>query len=363
MMDNEGDYPGPHGSDRLSGGRSLHDRPVSRLTALNATLTLHPVWMWGLKPAFIGLLAVLAASPVLIVSPLVADAFNVDISKTAVVVVACLVWISATAAYLFARRSGVLDERDRLPRRNAHPKTKALLVGTMPGVEDDAAIPTNAHSDRASDAKASPGQTSPRFVVVSQGFDAVNETEAYPERASSLPPPADSKKAMRVIDLVWPGIHHRDAQRRVAIDHVELRIAGWHRVEEMNRDSSQSETLLSNGLPPPPIPQRLRELLKDYPEHLARIQGDLNDLILNHAKSIPLFEQAIWDLEGRTSAFIREAQAELEAAQEAGDAAAIARAEAKAKLMRRSGNSNDGLKLFFMDDLWDYFEAHKDAFK
>lgn len=131
----------------------------------------------------------------------------------------------------------------------------------------------------------------------------------------------------------------------------------------MNRDSSQCETLLSNGVPPPPIPQRLRELLKDYPEHLARIQEDLNDLVLNHAKSIPLFEQAIWDLEGRTSAFIREAQAELEAAQEAGDAAAIARAEAKAKLMRRSGNSNDGLKLFFMDDLWDYFEANKETFK
>ena len=131
----------------------------------------------------------------------------------------------------------------------------------------------------------------------------------------------------------------------------------------MNRDSSQCEILLSNGVPPPPIPQRLRELLKDYPEHLARIQEDLNDLVLNHAKSIPLFGQAIWDLEGRTSAFIREAQAELEAAQEAGDAAAIARAEAKAKLMRRSGNSNDGLKLFFMDDLWDYFEANKETFK
>ncbi len=127
-----------------------------------------------------------------------------------------------------------------------------------------------------------------------------------------------------------------------------------------NRDSSSN---LANGLPPPPIPQRLRELLKDYPQHLMRIQEVLNRVVLDHAKSVPLFEQAVWALEGRTSAFIREAQAELEATQEAGDPAAIARAEAKAKLMRRSGNSNDGLKLFFMDDLWDYFEANKETFK
>lgn len=138
MMDNEDAYAGPHGGDRLSGRRSLHDRPVSRITTLNATLTLHPVWMWGLKPAFIGLLAVLALSPVLIVSPLVADAFNVDISITAVVVMACLVWLSATAAYLIARRSGVLDSRDRLPARKKRPRKKTSLVEKMLDVEDEA---------------------------------------------------------------------------------------------------------------------------------------------------------------------------------------------------------------------------------
>jgi hypothetical protein len=123
----------------------------------------------------------------------------------------------------------------------------------------------------------------------------------------------------------------------------------------------ETPATLANGLPVPPIPQRLRELLKDYPEHLARIQEDLNDLVLNHAKSIPLFEQAIWDLEGRTSAFIRETQVELEAAQEAGDADAIAMAEAKASLMRRARSPNAGLK--GMHELWDYFEAHKDCIK
>lgn len=115
---------------------------------------------------------------------------------------------------------------------------------------------------------------------------------------------------------------------------------------------------LSNGVPPPPIPQRLRELLKDYPRHLERIQEVLNRLVVDHAKSIPLFEQAIWALEGRTSAFIREAQSELEAAQEAGDAAAIALAEAKEELMFSARSANDGLG--DLKELREYLKIHKD---
>ena len=124
----------------------------------------------------------------------------------------------------------------------------------------------------------------------------------------------------------------------------------------MNEQDTSSKS--ANGLPIPPIPHRLRELLKDYPEHLARIQEDLNDLVLNHAKSIPLFEQVIWDLEGRTSAFIREAQVELEAAQEAGDADAIARAEVKEELMFSARSVNDGLG--DLKEVRDYIQAHKD---
>jgi len=119
--------------------------------------------------------------------------------------------------------------------------------------------------------------------------------------------------------------------------------------------------LLANGLPQPPIPRRLRELLKDYPGHLARIQEVLDRLVVDHAKSIPLFEQAIWALEGRTSAFIREAQAELEAALEASEADAIAAAKAKTSLMRRSRSANVGLGN--LDELWEYFKAHAEFFK
>jgi hypothetical protein len=115
---------------------------------------------------------------------------------------------------------------------------------------------------------------------------------------------------------------------------------------------------LSNGLTPPPIPQRLRELLKDYPSYLERIQEVLNRVVVDPAKSTPLFEQAIWALEGRTSAFIREAQAELEAAQEAGEANAIAKAEAKEELMFSARSVNDGLG--DLKELREYLEIHKD---
>jgi len=124
-------------------------------------------------------------------------------------------------------------------------------------------------------------------------------------------------------------------------------------------DEKEVVPTLANGLPQPPMPQRLRELLKGYPRHLELLQKDLDDLIEDHAKSIPLFEQAVWALEGRTSAFIREAQAELEQAQAGGDPAAVEKAGGKASLMRRARSANGGLG--DLDNLWSYFEEHKDA--
>jgi len=118
---------------------------------------------------------------------------------------------------------------------------------------------------------------------------------------------------------------------------------------------------LRNGLPPPPVPQRLRELLKNYPGHILRLQEVLDSVAEDHAKSIPLFEQAIWALESRTSAFIREAQTELEAAQAIGDLDAIVLAEAKEDLMFSARSLNDGLS--DLNEVWGYFEMHKDALK
>ena len=97
--------------------------------------------------------------------------------------------------------------------------------------------------------------------------------------------------------------------------------------------------LLSNGLPPPPIPQRLREMLKDYPEHLVRLQDVLNTVVdgPKKAKGSPdyTFEVATWALEGRLGTFVHEAQDELEAAQASGDAEAIVGAKAKEFLALR----------------------------
>lgn len=115
---------------------------------------------------------------------------------------------------------------------------------------------------------------------------------------------------------------------------------------------------LPNGLPRPPVPQRLCELLKDYPGHLARIQEVLNKVVEKPLKLTPLFEQAIWALEDQTTVFIREAQAELEVAQEVGDADAIARAEVKEELMFSVRSVNDGLGDLRV--IRDYLLAHKD---
>jgi hypothetical protein len=122
---------------------------------------------------------------------------------------------------------------------------------------------------------------------------------------------------------------------------------------------------LSNGLPPPPIPQRLREMLKDYPEHLERLQEELNSVVdgPDRAKG-PLhytFEVATWALEGQLGTFVHEAQDELEAAQASGDAGAVARAREKEFLMGCARSGSNGM--YKLDEIWDYLEEHKEALK
>ena len=113
-------------------------------------------------------------------------------------------------------------------------------------------------------------------------------------------------------------------------------------------------------LPPPPVPQRLREMLKDYPEHVRTLQNDLNELIAKPFRGTPIFEQAIWALEGALDTFIDEARTELHAAEASGDAEAIARAEAKNLLMGRARSKG---RWIADDALWEYFQANKEAFE
>lgn len=111
------------------------------------------------------------------------------------------------------------------------------------------------------------------------------------------------------------------------------------------------------SLPPPPVPQRLREMLKDHPRHIDRLQEVLNTVIEKPSPLTPPFEVAVWVLESRLEAFYREAQTEFEAAQANGNPESIAQADEKQRLM-----SQVGWKHIWLTDkpLWNYFQQHQD---
>ncbi|WP_237051738.1 hypothetical protein [Lysobacter antibioticus] len=125
----------------------------------------------------------------------------------------------------------------------------------------------------------------------------------------------------------------------------------------MTDDSSSTPN--SRGLPPPPVPERLREMLKDHPDHIERLQEVLNQVAYDGRVLLMPFDQAIWALEGRLETFIHEAKADLEAAQVDEDAQAIELARAKEDLMFRARSSNGGMK--GLHDLWNYFKENEDA--
>jgi hypothetical protein len=73
----------------------------------------------------------------------------------------------------------------------------------------------------------------------------------------------------------------------------------------------------------PPVPQGLRDMLKDYPEQIQTLQDDLNRYVQKPFHLMP-FDGAIWLLEGALEAFISEAREELKAAEATGNQEAIA---------------------------------------
>ena len=84
----------------------------------------------------------------------------------------------------------------------------------------------------------------------------------------------------------------------------------------------------------PPFPARLREMLKDYPDHIA----DLQRLIASFADkptSWSRYEELIWAFEDSASSFFQDAGAELKVAKESGDVDLISKAEEKEKQMGR----------------------------
>lgn len=107
------------------------------------------------------------------------------------------------------------------------------------------------------------------------------------------------------------------------------------------------------------------ERLRGYPDHIRRLQEELNHKFEGSRAATGttshIFKQVIWTLEGCLDAFIREAKAELSAAEESGEAQAIASADAKFRLMIRARSSNGGMKE--LHELWDYLELHQDALR
>jgi hypothetical protein len=101
-------------------------------------------------------------------------------------------------------------------------------------------------------------------------------------------------------------------------------------------------------------------MLKDYPEHVERLQEALNRLLEKRMPGAPPFERAIWLLEGRLETFTHEAQEEMKVAQSGGDVELIAKAEAKEKLMSQACWKH----IWISDDaLWSFFEQREDEFK
>lgn len=107
--------------------------------------------------------------------------------------------------------------------------------------------------------------------------------------------------------------------------------------------------------PVPPVPAKLLELLKDYPDHIEQLQKALNSIKNRRIKSTPPFEAAVWELEDCLSAFKIEARAEIEAAVASGDPQAIERAKEKERVMSFARSSNIGLAN--LSELRAYFDA------
>lgn len=106
----------------------------------------------------------------------------------------------------------------------------------------------------------------------------------------------------------------------------------------------------------PPVPQPLKEALKDYPELVARLEEALTSVglepFMSKNERLDQFDHALSALEGRLGSFMSEAAQEIRAAETSGDAKVIARAKAKKSLMsdcrvRQLSNGVSELTRFF----------------
>ena len=115
----------------------------------------------------------------------------------------------------------------------------------------------------------------------------------------------------------------------------------------------------THSIPQPPVPQFLRETLKDYPELIEEIQYYMNEIVAKYLErkwSVP-FNEVFEMLEDTLSARRFDAYEALKEAEQTGDSQAIFRSKIKfdALVEARRGPS--------LDELHDYFQAYKGAFE
>jgi hypothetical protein len=101
-------------------------------------------------------------------------------------------------------------------------------------------------------------------------------------------------------------------------------------------------------------------MLKDYPELIEELQQRLIDLMSDHARSIPMFEQANWLLQDSLEAFYIDACEELKAAEQSDDLAQIEKAKTKEFQVDIAGRRRPW---FDSDELSDYFDTYRRAFE
>ena len=129
-------------------------------------------------------------------------------------------------------------------------------------------------------------------------------------------------------------------------------------VQVLSKSHGSDEKVKDMAPPSPPVPAKLREILKDYPDHIEELQRALNSVKDRRIKSTPPFEAAVWLLEDCLDGFISDAQGELTAAQASDDAKSVTAADEKFKLMFRARSGNGGMK--GLHELHEYFNTSEE---
>lgn len=107
--------------------------------------------------------------------------------------------------------------------------------------------------------------------------------------------------------------------------------------------------------PRPPIPQRMRELLSEYPDLLERLQDALDEVVTKPAHSIPPYEVAIWTLEDTLSGMISQTRRELDLQQGGDDSLLALQLEKKMDVLFSARSRGRGMS--DMRELMAYFPS------